>query len=663
MERGEPRKFLNSRYWSCSVLFHLLVIAGLCVILGKAFRLQVIEHSFWVGRAEACLNTKFTVPAYRGTIYDRQGRVLSYSVPQRSLYVYGAQIENPAKTAATLSLILDEPARTIEKKLTSSNRFLWLKRQLTDQQAAEIEKLKSPNLNLTDEYKRFYPYRQVGGQIVGFVNIDGVGIEGIEKSFDEVLKGKPIPVCQFRDGGRKRLWLNSSAPPEPAESYGVKLTLDAFIQYVTECELEKAAQKYCARSAEAVVMDAETMEVLAVANWPFFDPNIIPEKKDPKEELGRNHAISDAFEPGSTFKVFLMSAALDQNLVREHDKIFCEGGHCTLAGHSIKDVHPFGWLTMPEVIKFSSNIAAAKIALHVGAEKYSRYIHDFGFGSPTGIDLPGEFKGLVRPAKRWRPIDLATTGFGQSIGVTSIQLTNAIAVLANGGQYGSPTIATNIVDSQGQSVKEFKSVKIRKVIQKRTADQIDAMMALVTQEGGTGVSAAPEGYTVAGKTGTAQVMDIATKRYASNKYTAVFTGFVPVGQPKLVITVVVHEPQGSIYGGVVSAPVFRNIAAKALPYLGVMPSAPNTAPSLNIHMVKEPSTAPKQASGGKKAAVAKSGAKPAQKTALKKPASKKDPEAVTINAKKAQPAQKPIRLESPEKYSLGLNERDAAALY
>ncbi len=237
---------------------------------------------------------------------------------------------------------------------------------------------------------------------------------------------------------------------------------------------------------------------------------------------------------------------------------------------------------MQEVIKYSSNIGAAKIALHMGSEKYSRYIHDFGFGSLTGIELPGEFKGLVRPQKRWRPIDLATTGFGQSIGVTSLQLTNAIAVIASGGEYGPPIIASNVLDSQGRSIREFQSIKTRRVIQKRTADQIRAMMALVTQEGGTGVNAAPEGYTAAGKTGTAQVMDKTTKRYASNKYTSVFTGFVPAEQPKLVITVVVHEPQGAIYGGVVAAPVFRNIAAKALPYLGVMPSAPNPAPSPDI---------------------------------------------------------------------------------
>ncbi len=659
MERREPRKFLNSRYWSCRVLFHLVIIAGLCIVVGKAFCLQVIEHSFWVARANACLNTRFTVPAYRGTIYDRKGRVLSYSVPQRSLYAFGAHIPNAVKTAALLGPILGEPTRDIEKKITSSNHFVWLKRQLTDQQAIEIEKLKAPGLNLTDEYKRFYPYRQVGGQVVGFVNIDGAGIEGIEKSFDEVLQGKPIPVSELRDGGRKRLWLNSSAPPEPAESCGVQLTLDAFIEYTAECELEKAAQKYNARSAEVVVMDAETMEVLAMASWPFFDPNIIPEKKDPKEELGRNHAISDAFEPGSTFKVFLMSAALDQGMVRPVDRIYCEGGRAILAGHSIKDVHTFGWLTMPEVIKYSSNIGAAKIALHVGAEKYGRYIHDFGFGAPTGIDLPGEFKGLLRPTKKWRPIDLAVTGFGQSIGVTSIQLTNAVAILANGGQYCPPIIAGNIVDSQGQSIKQFQSVKTHRVIQKKTADQVRAMMMLVTQEGGTGVSAAPEGYTVAGKTGTAQVMDNTTKRYASNKYTAVFTGFVPAEQPKLVITVVVHEPQGSIYGGVVAAPVFRNVAEKVLPYLGVMPSAPNTAPSVDIHMTKASSTGLKQTHGGNKAAGEKPGASSALRTASKKPASKKNPGAVTIDAKKAQPAQKATRVESPGKYSLRLNEQKA----
>jgi cell division protein FtsI (penicillin-binding protein 3) len=654
MERRELRKSWNSRYWSCRVIFRFIVIAGLCAIVVKAFRLQVIEHSFWVGRANACLNTKFTVPAYRGTIYDRQGRVLSYSVPQRSLYAFAGQIKDTSKLAALLSQILEEPARSIEKKLACSH-FVWIKRHLSDQQATEIEKLKAPGLNLTDEYKRFYPYREVGGQVVGFVNIDGAGIEGIEKSFDEVLRGRPTPVCQMRDGVRKRLWLNSAAPPAPAESCGVKLTLDAFIEYVAEYELDKAAQKYGARGAEVVVMDVDTREVLAMTSWPFFDPNIIPEKKGSKEELGRNHVISDAFEPGSTFKVFLMSAALDQNMVREQDRIYCEAGKCMLAGHSIKDVHPYGWLTMQEVIKYSSNIAAAKIALRFGSEKYARYIHDFGFGSLSEIGLPGEFKGLVRPQKRWRPIDLATTGFGQSIGVTSLQLTNAVAVIAGGGEYGPPIIASTVLDAEGRPLRQFQSIKTRRVIQKRTSDQMRAMMALVTQEGGTGVNAAPEGYTAAGKTGTAQVMDRTTKHYASNKYTSVFTGYIPAEQPKLVITVVVHEPQGAIYGGVVAAPVFRNIAAKVLPYLGVMPSVPNSTPSPNIRTANASSAHVKQASGSKRTAAEKPGAKSAQKTALKKSASIKSG-AVPKVAKKIQPAPK---RDAAEKYSLKTDERES----
>jgi len=629
----EQRKSLNSRYWSCRMLFHFIVIGGLCAIVIKAFYLQVIEHSFWVDRANACLNTRFTVPAYRGTIYDRQGRVLSYSVPQRSLYAFGGQIADPDKTAAVLSQILNEPAGPIQKKLTSTNHFVWIKRQLTDQQALEIERLGVPGLNLADEYKRFYPYRQVGGQIVGFVNIDGAGIEGIEKSFDDVLRGKPIPVSQFRDGGRKPLWLNSAAPPEPAESCGVKLTMDTFIQYVAESELEKTVEKYRARSAEVVVLDAGSREVLAMASWPFFDPNIIPEKKDPKEELGRDHAISDAFEPGSTFKVFLMSAALDQNLVRERDKIYCEAGQCILAGHCIKDVHAHGWLTMQEVVKYSSNIGAAKIALHLGSEKYARYIHDFGFGSLTGIALPGEFKGIVRAQKRWRQIDLAVTGFGQSIGVTSLQLANAIAVIACGGEYGTPIIAGNVLDGQGRSVRQFQSIKTRKVISKRTADQVRAMMELVTEEGGTGTHAAPEGYTAAGKTGTAQVMDKATKRYASNKYTSVFAGFIPAENPRLVITVVVHEPRGAIYGGVVAAPVFREIATKALPYLGVMPSGPGSAPSPGTHMAGASGAHTKQTAGSKKAAAVKPGVKSVQKAAPEESASTKSPGSVRIVSK------------------------------
>lgn len=586
MERREERKSLNSRYWTCRALFQFAVIGCLLAIAVKAFTLQVIQHSLWQHRASACLDTKFCVPAYRGTIYDRQGRVLAYSVPQCSLYAFGSQVKDPGKVAGLLSPILGVPEQTIEKQLTSTNRFIWIKRQLTDQQAASIRKIKVPGLNLTNEYKRFYPYRQVGGQVIGVVSIDGIGIEGVEKSFDKLLRRKSVPVCALRDGGRRMLWLSDSAPPEPEESCGVKLALDAFIQYVTENELEKAAVKYKAKQAEAIVMDPETREVLAMANWPSFDPNIVAEKKSPGEDIARNHAVSDSFEPGSTFKVFLMSAAIDQGVFHEFNSVYCENGRCRLEGHFIKDVHPHGWLTLQEVLKFSSNIGAAKIALALGATRYDSYIHGFGFGSPTGIDLPGEFKGLLRPLKSWRPIDLAVTGFGQSIGVTAIQLENGVAVVASGGKRGSPIIVGSILDPQGKTISQFRSLDATRVIRKTTADVVRDMMETVTQKGGTGVQAVPEGYIVAGKTGTAQVMDPKTKRYSPTDYTAVFTGFVPAEHPKLVITVVVHDPHGSIYGGEVAGPVFRDIAATVLPYLGVMPSQPGLKPGPAVRMVK-----------------------------------------------------------------------------
>ncbi|GLI35994.1 penicillin-binding protein [Desulforhabdus amnigena] len=583
MERRNSGKFLNVRYWSCYVLFNVLVLSGFCLILGKAFQLQVLEHSVWVERGRAQTESKLHVPAYRGSIYDRQGRLLSFSVPQRSLCADPKMAENSRLLSGQLAAVLGEPQNTIKRKFESKRRFVWLKRHLTDQQALAVEDLKGQGIQLVDDYKRFYPYRQLAGQVLGFVGLDGKGLEGIEKHFDGVLRENPLKVEQVRDGVRKCLWLEDAPPPEPLESYGVRLTLDAFLQYVCEYELEKIVDQYQARAGEVVVLDAQTSEVLAMANWPSFDPNFAFKKN---ADAWRNRVVTDAFEPGSTFKVFLMSAALEEGIVRESDRLFCENGKAKIAGHMINDTHPYGWLTMPEVIKYSSNIGASKLALQLGNDRYYKYIKKFGFGSLTGIELPGEVKGLVRPGKRWRPIDLATTGFGQSIGVTALQLTAAIASIANGGEYIQPTIIKGIVDSQGQPVKYLEPRPRRRVIQKATARKITNMMRKVTEEGGTGVNAVPEGYDVAGKTGTAQVMDPETRRYASHKYTSLFTGFVPVERPRLVITVVIHEPHGAIYGGVVAAPVFRNFAAKALPHLGVLPSSKGAAPVPGVRSVK-----------------------------------------------------------------------------
>jgi cell division protein FtsI (penicillin-binding protein 3) len=581
MREGKSKNLLNARFWFCNGLFTFIILAGFSMVLIKAFRLQVLEHQVWVERKRAQTETSFQVPAYRGTIYDRQGRILSYSVPQFSLAADGQRVDNPQKLAARLAPILSMPQDTLQKRLSSGRRFIPLKRHLTDQQAVSVSSLKSPALSMVTEYKRFYPHRQVGGHVVGFVDTDGVGLEGIEKAFDRLLRQDPTTVGRLRDGVRKSLWLDAEPPPEPVESYGVKLSMDAFVQYVAEIELDKCIQQYRAKSGEVVVMDARTSDILAMANWPPFDPNL-PERRDP--DLYRNRAITDYFEPGSTFKVFLVSAALQEGTVQKNSRVFCENGRCVLAGHTINDVHPYGWLSLPDVIKHSSNIAASKLALQLGNERYHRYIKAFGFGELTGVHLPGEVKGQVRHWKKWRPIDLATTGFGQSIGVTALQLTQGIACIANGGQYVAPGIALEIVDADGQPVKVAERDPGRRVIDKRVAGIVRDMMKGVAEEGGTGVKAAPDGYTVAGKTGTAQMLDPETKRYAVNKYTSLFTGFAPAEDPRIVITVSVREPQGAIYGGVVAAPVFRSIAAKVLPYLGVPPSFRGTEPPVQFRL-------------------------------------------------------------------------------
>lgn len=583
MERRNSRKFLNSRYWSCYVFFNILVAAGSCIILAKAFQLQVLDHSKWVERGRAQTEVKLQVPAYRGSIYDREGRLLSFSVPQCSLGAEPKAMQDVKLLAGQLAAVLGEPQNAIKRKFESKRNFVYLKRHLTDQQALAVEDLKGQGIRLVSDYKRFYPYRQLAGQVLGFVGMDGVGLEGVEKGFDAVLRENPVKVDQLRDGVRKCLWIEDEPPPAPAEGLGLTLSIDAFLQYVCEFELEKAVEQYQAKAAEIVVLDARTSEVLAMASWPYFDPNFAARKT---ADAWRNRIITDSFEPGSTFKVFLMSAALEEGVVREHDRIFCENGKAKIAGHMINDTHPYGWLSMPEVIKYSSNIGASKIALQLGNERYYKYIKAFGFGSSTGIELPGEVKGLVRPGKKWRPIDLATTGFGQSIGVTSMQLTAAVAAIANGGEYVQPSIVKAIVDSEGNPVKELPLRPRNRVIQKATAKKVANMMRKVTEEGGTGVSAVPEGYEVAGKTGTAQTMDPVSKRYDSHKYTSLFTGFVPVENPRLVITVVIHEPRGAIYGGVVAAPVFRNFAAKALPHLGVLPSTRGVSPPPGVQSAR-----------------------------------------------------------------------------
>jgi len=582
--RIDQRKHKTSgqgRHRFCCVALRLLVMLGFGAVIWKAFTLQVVERSLWEERARAQTETTVQVPIYRGSIFDRQGRLLAMSVPQRSVFADGEMVANPQKAANFLAPILKDTPAAIHAKLTRPgkgsrhSRFIWLKRELTDQQANAVAELNLPGVNLVDEYRRFYPCRQIAGQLLGFVGSDGTGLEGIEKVYDQALRERYHASGQQRDGLKKRLAFESQLVSANQERPGLTLTVDSYLQYLAERELEKAIKKYQAKSGEVVVLDTQHFEVLAMAGWPAFNPNAYRQEV---ADTWRNRSITDMFEPGSTFKVFLVAGALEEKVIGTSDRVYCENGKYRLANHTINDVHPYGWLTIPELIKHSSNIGATKIAVLMGEERYYRYIRGFGFGEQTGIDLPAEAKGAVRHWKQWRPVDLAAAGFGQSVGVTALQLTAGVAAIANGGSWMQPTLAKGFVDQEGQWIPAHEARAPRQVIRKKTANQVRDMMVQVTRPGGTGIQAAINGYTVAGKTGTAQMLDPGSKHYSSTRYISIFTGFAPADNPRIAITVVIHEPHGAIYGGVVAAPVFHDVAAQALPYLGVSPTEEGLPP-------------------------------------------------------------------------------------
>lgn len=566
--RGQDLAF-PGRYRVFCVLLKTFVLVGFGAILIQAVSLQVWHHEFWLGKARLQSETTIRIPVYRGSIYDRNGRLVAASVHQFSVFVDPSKVVDQKELARQLGPLIEQSTDFIEQQLNSRHGFTWLKRGISDQQRSRIEAQHLAGVQLSREYQRYYPYGPLAGPLLGFTGVDGDGLEGVEKLYDSLLEKTSLDFSQIRDGVRRRISLHDSNSVLPEQRSGLYLSLDAHLQFLAERELARAVESQGARAAEAVVLDPSTMEVLAMANWPPFDPNRY-QQAGPGE--WRNRAITDLFEPGSTFKIFLFAAALDQGIVRETDRIYCENGVYRLAGHAIHDVHAHGWLTVPDMLKVSSNIGASKLAIQLGAEKFHRYIRLFGFGRKSGIGLTGESEGLVRPWTDWQPIDLAASGFGQSIGVTALQLTSAVATVANGGIWKRPTILKAVVLDAGHPEVRRPIQPSKRVLSPATATLMTEMLARVTGPGGTGFRAVPTGYAVAGKTGTAQVIDPATGRYSEDRYTAIFTGFVPVEKPRLVITVVVHDPSKSIFGGTVAGPVFRNIAGRALPYLGVAPN-------------------------------------------------------------------------------------------
>ena len=552
---------LRIRLITVTVAFVVLCVA----ILARAVQLQVIDGGELARLARREYVKTVALLPWRGTIYDRRGEELAASCPADSLYADPFRVGDASGTAGKLATALGLSRADLLGSLSRGSSFVWVKRLLSEEETRRVAALGLPGVGLVPENKRHYPNGPLGGQLLGFAGTDARGLEGVEKAYERELAGQPAAFSALRDARGRLLVPDEGQPSSRGRGNNLVLTIDKTIQYIAERELGGAIQKTHAKAGVAVVMDPRTGEILALANAPQFDPNLFLRSAP---SSWRNRAVCDAFEPGSTFKVFLLAAALEEGLAKESDRFNCEEGAYRVGGNTFHDVHEHAVLTLPEVIKYSSNIGAAKLAERVGRARLYDYICRFGFGQPTGIDLPGETAGILRPVSRWTEPDLYTHSFGQGISISAIQLAAAYATIANEGNLLRPYVVKEVVSPQGEVVKRNPPTPVRRVISAQTARRIRAILTGVCQEGGTGTAAALPGLSVAGKTGTAQKVDAASGRYQRGRYVASFVGFFPADAPRLLILVVLDEPGWPYYGGLMAGPVFKSIAEQTLAYLG-----------------------------------------------------------------------------------------------
>lgn len=533
--------------------------------------LQVYRASEMRGQARKQQEQVITLDARRGLLYDRTGRELAMSIGVDSVYAVPAEIEDPARTAAQLAPVLGIEQASIPSltaKLTGDKLFVWVKRKIDPQVRAAVAALGLKGVAFARENKRFYPHGERAAQVLGWVGMDNKGMDGLELSLDSKVRGQNGQVFALRDARGKRFLKITRREPVPGEN--IVLTIDETIQFIAERELRQAMKDTGAASGSVIVMDPRNGDILALANDPTYNPN---RPGDSDAGSRTNRSIVDAYEPGSTFKIVTFAAALEKQLVRPGDMFDCQMGSIRIGRATIRDHKPFGVLSVTEILEKSSNIGAIKIGLRLKEADLNDYIHRFGFGAKTGIELPGEARGLVREPKDWSGVSQATLSFGQEISVTPLQLATAISAVANNGVLQPPRILLRELDANGSVVSTTAPRPSRRILEESTVRDLKRMMMAVVDEG-TARAARMPGYSIAGKTGTAQKIG-ADGTYAANRYVASFAGFVPASRPALTILVVLDEPRGSLYhGGDIAAPVFRRIALPSLRYLGV-PAEPD----------------------------------------------------------------------------------------
>lgn len=548
------------------------LMAMATIVVVRAFHLQIATGDHLREMAEDQHLRELRVSPRRGAIYDRHGAELAVSADVDSVYANPRRLkameQDPRNVARTMAKILDVDAATITKRLASNRYFVWIKRRVTPHEANRVRALDIPGVELTTEARRYYPNRHLAAHLLGFADIDGRGIEGMELAYEEQLRGSDRRVAAIRDRRGQVVFADDLEDDRSMQGQNVVLTIDKTIQHAAERELALGVRTFEARGGSVVVMDPSTGEILAIANYPPFNPN--EPSKHPIAHR-RNRAVVDRFEPGSTIKPFTMAAALTAGTIKPNQSINCENGVARIGGRRLHDAHPYEWLTPTQVLAHSSNIGTAKIALELGKKELYRAFRRFGFGEPTGLGIPGETAGILRHYRRWYEIDTAAVSFGQGMSVTNVQMAAAMSAIANGGRLMQPILVRRLTDGHGATIEEINPRVRRQVVPRKVAKLVGQMLTAVTEPGGTAMEAAVDGYLVAGKTGTAQKADYVHGGYAKDQWLASFIGFVPAERPAVVISVVIDEPVIAHYGGAVAGPVFRRIAEVTLRHLGITP--------------------------------------------------------------------------------------------
>ena len=561
---------VHSVTFSRGLVLGSLMAGWMLVLAGRLYHLQIIQYVDLATRAERQQQRTIEIAPKRGTIYDRQMQPMAMSLAVDSIFAAPGEIPNPEMVADLLSPALDIGKGELLGRFKAQKSFCWVKRKVSKEEAARVRDMNLKGIYFQKEMKRFYPKRELAAQVMGYVGLDDNGLAGLEYGLNDAIKGTPSRVLFAADARRQSF---HSTVREGRTGKSVALTLDENIQYIAEKALAEAAAKWRMASGSVVVQNPNTGEILAMASYPTFDPNQF-NKSEPAYRV--NRAVAWVFEPGSTFKVVTVAAALEEKLTNPDEVINCQYGSIVLFGHTIHDHEPYGDLTVRQVMARSSDVGAIKLGLRLGEDRFYRYIKAFGFGDEAGIDLPAEERGLLKPPARWSGISIGEISMGQEVGVTALQMASAYSAIANGGILFQPRVVREVF--QGESHEPIMAASGRRVVSPRTAELMRGILAEVV-ENGTGTTAQPTGYSAAGKTGTAQKIDT-SGTYSKTHYIPSFAGFAPVKNPAVTILVVIDSPVGAIYGREVAAPVFRSIAEQTLGYLNVPHDNPSPMPQV-----------------------------------------------------------------------------------